>query len=277
MAPHSRQSPGSRLPSSSASIGPGRSPEPPRHSLGRRLLRQVRATVLDYAPVVAVFLFARVALAEAYYIPSGSMEPTMLVGDRLWVNKLRFGPHIPFTSITLPGYAEPARGDIAVFVSPPQDPSIRITPDDITPTLVKRIVGVGGDTLFMREGKLFVNGVIEARSMRDSTFTSDMTSQPNPLFQWQRAIGINGSRFGEAVAQPTLHHWGPLVVPAGSFFMMGDNRDNSVDSRYYGTVPRANVRGRPTFVYHSYDTEAGLDFFRFLTEVRWSRLGTWIR
>jgi signal peptidase I len=78
------------------------------------------------------------------------MEPTLLVGDWLFVNKLRYGPHIPFTHHSLPGYARPTRGDVAVFVSPPQDPSIRIAPDEITPTLVKRIVAVAGDTLVMR-------------------------------------------------------------------------------------------------------------------------------
>lgn len=67
----------------------------------------------------------------------------------------------------------------------------------------------------------------------------------------------------------TLHNWGPLVVPAGFFFMMGDNRDNSVDSRYYGIVPRENMRGRPTFVYYSFDMDQGVDYFRAVTEIRW--------
>ena len=215
------------------------------------------------------------ALAEAYYIPSGSMEPTLLVGDRLFVNKLRFGPHIPFTDINLPGYAEPKRGDIAVFQSPPQDLAIRITPEDVTPTLVKRIVGVAGDTLYMRDGQLFLNGVAESRSNVGAT--SGMGDVVHPLFAWQHSIEARGSRFGEPVEQPSLHNWGPLVVPPGAFFMMGDNRDNSVDSRYYGPVPRANVRGRSTFVYYSFDTERGVDFVRAITEVRWRRLGTWIR
>src|SRR3982750_59650 len=108
---------------------------------------QVRALILSWVPVLAVFFFPRVALAEAYRIPSGSMEPTLLVGDWLFVNKLRFGPHIPFTNHSLPGYAAPKRGDVTVFVSPPQDVSIRISPDEVTPVLVKRIIGVGGDTL----------------------------------------------------------------------------------------------------------------------------------
>lgn len=239
------------------------------------LYHTLRAFVLNVAPVVIVFLVARVALAEAYRIPSGSMEPTLLVGDWLFVNKLRFGPHIPFTSVNLPGYAEPKRRDVAVFVSPDQDPSIRITPDQVAPILVKRIVGVAGDTLYMRSGLLYVNGVPEEG--KDSIpIATDGMNLEQPLFQWERKFEVKGTRFGEPLDKLTLHNWGPLVVPAGHFFMMGDNRDNSVDSRYYGLVPRANLRGRPTFVYYSFDMDQGVDYFRAITEIRWGRLGTWI-
>src|SRR5687768_2942177 len=102
------------------------------------LITRARPTILGYLPIIAIFLVARVALAEAYAIPSGSMEPTLQVGDRLFVNKLRLGPHVPFTDISLPGYAQPRRNDIVVFVSPPQPPAIRISPDEVTPTVIKR-------------------------------------------------------------------------------------------------------------------------------------------
>lgn len=251
---------------------------PPQGSAGRTsAVSQARALLASIAPVIGIFLVARVALAEAFRIPSGSMEPTLLVGDWLFVNKLRFGPHVPFTNVNLPGYAEPRRGDVAVFESPPQDPAIRIAPDIISPTLVKRVVGVAGDTLHMRDGQLYLNGVAESRSARSAFSAGDMANMEQPLFAWQHALEIQRSRFGEPVAKPTLHNWGPLVVPPAMFFMMGDNRDNSVDSRYYGPVPRANFRGRPTFVYYSFDTELGLDFVRAITEIRWGRLGTWIR
>ena len=244
----------------------------PRASLAVR----ARAFIMSVLPVLAIFLGTRQLLAEAFRIPSGSMEPTLLVGDWLFVNKLRFGPHIPFTNRSLPGYASPKRGDVTVFVSPPQDETIRISPDQVTPTLVKRIVGVAGDTLVMRHGQLMVNGAA-LPSTSSFVLPDSMADQPQPIFAWQHRIEIRGSRFGPPIPAPSLHEWGPVVVPSGMFFMMGDNRDNSVDSRYYGPVPRANLRGTPMFVYYSYDPEEGLDYFRAVTAIRWRRLGTWIR
>jgi signal peptidase I len=242
-----------------------------------RLIGRARTIIMGYLPAIAIFFGARTLLAEAFRIPSGSMEPTLQVGDWLFVNKLRLGPNIPFTNTSLPGYAEPRRNDVVVFVSPPQDPAIRISPDEVTPMLVKRIVGVGGDTLFMRQGSLFVNGTLVPPRNVDPTPLGAMVDEPQPLFAWQHRIEVARSRFGAAEAFPSLHSWGPIVIPAGMFFMMGDNRDNSVDSRYYGPVPRGNLRGTPTFVYYSYDPIDGLDYFRALTEIRWRRLGTWIR
>src|SRR5215510_15529217 len=237
---------------------------------------RARAFIVGVLPVLAIVLGTRQLLAEAFRIPSGSMEPTLLVGDWLFVNKLRFGPHIPFTSHSLPGYAKPKRGDVTVFISPPQDVSIRISPDEVTPTLVKRIVGIGGDTLLMRHGQLTVNGTA-VPSPSSFILPDTVADEPQPIFAWQHQIEIRGSRFGAPVETPSLHEWGPLVVPAGTFFMMGDNRDNSVDSRYYGPVPRANLRATPMFVYYSYDPESGVDYVRALTSIRWRRVGHWIR
>jgi signal peptidase I len=254
----------------------GRSPARSVSLRRRTLVSRTRATIMSFLPTLLLFLGARQLLAEAYRIPSGSMEPTLLVGDRLFVNKLRLGPHIPFTNQLLPGYAAPQRGDIVVFISPPQDPSIRITPDDVTPMLVKRIVGIGGDTLLMRHGQLIVNGTV-VPSPNAFVLADSLADVPQSIFGWQHAIEIRGSRFGPAPAVPSLHEWGPLVVPAGTYFMMGDNRDNSVDSRYYGPVPRANLRGTPMFIYYSYDPDRGMDYVRAVTAIRWSRIGHWIR
>ena len=240
--------------------------------------RRARDFVLGLLPVVGLATVTRVALAEAFRIPSGSMERTLLVGDWLFVNKLRYGPHVPFSHLTLPGYATPRRRDVAVFESPPQDSSIRITPGEVTPTLVKRIVGVGGDTLAMRGGQLYVNGVTEPPGpAHGDSAAAAFAAQASPIFRWQHRLEARGTGLGPPPPQPTLHDWGPLVVPSGTYFMMGDNRDNSVDSRFYGPVPRENLRGTPMFVYYSYEQEAGLDYFRAVTEIRWRRIGTWIR
>jgi signal peptidase I len=237
---------------------------------------RVRAQIIGLLPVIAIFFGTRQLLAEAFRIPSGSMEPTLLVGDWLFVNKLRYGPHIPFTRVSLHGYATPKRGDVAVFISPPQDFAIRISPDDITPTLVKRIVGIAGDTLLMRHGQLLVNGV-SFGSPNSFVLPDSIAERPQPIFAWQHGIEVSDSRFGPPAGAPSLHEWGPVIIPGGSYFMMGDNRDDSVDSRYYGPVPRANLRGTPMFIYYSYDPAAGHNYLRAVTAIRWRRLGTWIR
>ena len=204
------------------------------------------------------------------------MIPSLLVGDWLFVNKLRFGPHIPFTSITLPGYAEPRRGDIVVFVSPYQ-PDEEAIGNDPTPTLVKRVVGLGGDTLHMRAGVVHVNGVAQRQGYAAANNPVGDPNETSPLFEWQRRHHVTGTRFGPPPAQPTHDHWGPLVVPAGHLFMLGDNRYQSKDSRYWGPVPRRNVRGRPLFVYYSYNADDSDRPLPALTDIRWGRIGHVIR
>ncbi|HEX9564992.1 MAG TPA: signal peptidase I [Gemmatimonadaceae bacterium] len=215
---------------------------------------------------VLIFLFLRTFLIEAYRIPSGSMIPSLLIGDWLFVNKLVYGPHIPFTKVNLPGYSEPKRYEIAVFVSPLQIDQ----PDDPTPTLVKRIVGLPGDTLHMRGGRLFIDGVEQTLGYGDQSRPGD-PNEISFLFDWQKKYDLDASRFGPAPEQPTHDNWGPLVIPARFYFMMGDNRYESKDSRYWGIVPRENFRGRPMFVYYSWNADSDRAL-PALTDIRWGRL-----
>src|SRR5881394_3293211 len=119
------------------------------------------------------------------------MIPTLLVGDWLFVNKLAYGPTIPFTNTHLPGYSSPKHNDIVVFVSPYQPDN----GDDPTPTLVKRLIGMPGDTLYMREGVVYLNGIAQRQGFANTNYKGDPASV-DPLFDWQHKIEVKGSRFG---------------------------------------------------------------------------------
>ena len=221
---------------------------------------------------VLIFLVVRTFLVEAFRIPSGSMIPSLLVGDWLFVNKLRYGPHIPFTNIRLPAYAEPQRGEVVVFKSPPQLDQ----PWDPTPTLVKRLVAVPGDTAYMRGGLLYIDGIPQRQGFGAERNRVGDPDETSPLFAWQHEYELSGTRFGPPPAVPTHDHWGPLLVPAERYLMLGDNRYDSKDGRYWGLVPRDNMRGRPLFVYYSWNAESEQPL-AFITEIRWNRIGHWIR
>ena len=223
---------------------------------------------------VLIFLVIRTFFIEAYRIPSGSMVPTLLVGDWLFVNKLVYGPHIPFTDITLPGYGEPTRGDVVVFKSPTQIDQ----PWDPNPTLVKRLMGLPGDTIYMRDDLLFVNGMERRQGHGTADNPKGDPNAYNALFEWQHAYELKGSRFPDPPARPTVGNWGPLVIPDRHYFMLGDSRHDSKDGRFWGLVPRQNFRARPLFVYYSYRGGGESDdVFPFITDIRWSRIGTRIR
>src|SRR3954468_16291528 len=235
------------------------------------------------AGAVVIYLFVKTLLVEAFRIPSGSMIPTLLIGDWLFVNKLAYGPTIPFTNNHLPGYTNPQHNDVIVFVSPYQADNA----PDFTPTLVKRLIGMPGDTLHMRDGQLFLNGIPQRQGFAATNYKGD-NSQIAPNFEWQHKFELKSSRFGPAPAQPTLGNWGPLVVSADHYFMMGDNRYCSKDSRYWGLVPKENVRGRPLFVYYSYvpgpsanDNECSVQIsdhpLPFISNIPWGRIGHLIR
>jgi signal peptidase I len=213
---------------------------------------------------VVVFLVVRTFLLEAFQIPSGSMENTLLAGDFLFVNKAVYGAPIPGTDARLPAFGTPARGDIVVFAYP-KDPSLNY---------VKRVIGLPGDTVAMRAGAVSVNG---AALVEPYVRRTDPTHDGfDPQFNWQRDYLADRSLETRRRYRPTRDTWGPLVVPADRLFVLGDNRDNSHDSRYWGFVDRPAVKGRPLVVYFSYDRETG-DPLPWLTDIRWRRLGSLIR
>ncbi|MEO6446299.1 MAG: signal peptidase I [Gemmatimonadaceae bacterium] len=213
---------------------------------------------------VLLFLVVRAFVVEAFKIPSGSMEGTLLVGDFLLVNKLVYGAELPFSHQRLPAVRVPARGDVIVFQ----------WPSDPTKNFVKRLVGVPGDTLLMHEGMLYRNGVrLQERYVRHTDPGVDPSGDE---FRWQADYLVRTVEASSRSYHPSRNNWGPLVVPGEHLFVLGDNRDNSLDSRYWGFVPDSMVRGTPMVVYYSYDPDSSsrLDW---LTRVRWSRLGDRIR
>ncbi len=217
----------------------------------------------SFVVAIVVFLIVRAFLVEAFKIPSGSMEKTLLVGDFLLVNKLVYGAEIPFTHKRLPAVHQPRFGDVVVFQWP-QDP---------TKNFVKRLVGLPGDTLAMRDGELIRNG----RDLQERyVLHTDPGADPSgEEFRWQRDHLVRTAEASTGY-HPSRNNWGPLVVPARHYFMLGDNRDNSLDSRYWGFVPDSLVRGEPLVVYYSYQPDS-TSAMPWLTRVRWKRLGSRIR
>jgi signal peptidase I len=207
-----------------------------------------------------VWFFLRTFLVEAFRIPSGSMENTLLIGDFLFVNKALYGAEVPLIHTHLPAVREPRRDDILVFDSVEEE-GLKV---------VKRLIGMPGDTLSMENGELFRNGqrVKEPYAVHADPTRSEDPIQRAKMREWQLPHLV---RRDPATYQPDLQEWGPIVVPPDSFFMMGDNRDSSYDGRYWGFLPRKNVRGKPLVVYFSYDPSSWRTL-PFLTAVRWSRL-----
>ncbi len=212
--------------------------------------------IKSLAVALVVWYLLTSLLVQAFRIPSGSMENTLLVGDFLFVNKALYGAELPILHKRLPAFSEPKRSEIVVFDSV-EDPGISV---------VKRIVGVSGDTIGMKDNVFLLNG----RPVDEDYVVRGNRGDPRDprMRSWQLKYLVDGQ--DRRSYRPTLKNWGPLVVPPDSFFVMGDNRDNSYDGRYWGFLGRDRIRGKPLFVYYSYD-KRGLSPLPFLTAIRWSR------
>jgi signal peptidase I len=226
---------------------------------GRWMWEGVKAV----STAIVLFLVIRTFVVEAFKIPTGSMESTLLVGDFLLVNKAVYGAELPMMHARIPGVAIPARGDVVVFL-PPHDPN---------KNYVKRIVGVPGDTLEMRDKVLYLNG--EPQNEVFAQHIDLFTDPADPRMRWQSDHLVEGSDDRSAY-RPTRDTWGPLAVPPDKYFALGDNRDNSEDSRYWGFLDATSIKGRPIFVYYSFRRDP-LEPFSWLTDVRWRRIGELIR
>jgi signal peptidase I len=207
-----------------------------------RLWREYRGTLLF---LFLMFCF-RSAWADWVTVPTGSMNPTIIEGDRLLVDKHALGFRIPFTRVRLTPGDEPERGDIVVFDSPVDGTS-----------LVKRVAAVPGDTVELQGDVLVVNGRPARYEPGDADRMRDLlssTAAREPLLL--REVGLGREHDVMFLTGPSSREvFGPMTVPADMYFMLGDNRDNSADSRYFGFVPRRNIVGRATRVVVSLNPE----------------------
>ena len=207
--------------------------------------------------VLVVGLFVMTFVAQNYVIPSGSMKNTLLIGDHLVVDRITLMP--PPSWMPLIRSREPRRGDIVVFYKPVYQPGIDVPDADGTPqytTLVKRLIGVPGDHLHLRNGIVFMNGDAQPVGSVQPTTTENFNEFLDN-FPAVPPAGVPGSTGSWAVNFSSHIQDGDLVVPPGMYFMMGDNRHNSLDSRFWGFVPRANILGRPLFNYWSIEASDG--------------------
>ena len=194
--------------------------------------------------VLALVLFSvRSSLADWNDVPSGSMQPTILVGDRILVNKLAYDLKLPFTTWHLAEWSNPRRGDIVVFYSP----------HDGT-RLVKRVVGLPGDTVALQDEQLIINGNPVAYAPLDAGLAEQLPPVERPGSQFATEQLPDHQHVVMALPRlPAKRTFSPVTVPANRYFMMGDNRDNSFDSRYFGVVDRKQILGKATTVVLSLD------------------------
>lgn len=226
-----------------------------------------RGVIAEWTVTIILLLFGTTTLVQAFVIPTGSMKETLLIGDHLLVDKLAYSPAGRFTKNVLP-YEDVRRGDIIVFRYPV----------DIRQTFVKRVIGTPGDHIRLDKKRVFLNGkmvnepYVVHKSDYIEPYRDNFPSEGNAPYAQAVQMFENNVQNGE------------VVVPPNSYFAMGDNRDESLDSRYWGFVPRGNIIGKPLIIYWSYDapTEAlaspgfGIDHIldlvqHFFTKTRWNR------
>lgn len=218
----------------------------PREERGRAEEARPRGGLWEWIKSLGLafvlFLIIRTFLLQSFYISSGSMEDTLLVGDVLMVSKAAYGAKVPGTAARLPGWDAPSRGEIVIF-RPEHDPEVDV---------VKRVVGVPGDTLEMRDGSLYLNG-----QRQPEPYVRHDPNAPNETHPWMvwQYDALLPSVDRDAYT-PSRDDWGPILVPDDAYFVMGDNREESLDSRYWGFLEGWRIRGKVAFLYYSFDAES---------------------
>ncbi len=220
---------------------------------------------------LGVALFLRAFVVEAFQIPSGSMIPTLAIGDHIFVSKFAYAISLPFSNAVIATLGKPKRGDVIVFKYPP----------DQTVDYVKRVVGLPGETLELRHSQVFVDGrPMPREELRqscgpndDGGFKDDVERQPCEV--WLEHLDSKSHETHQMPLRWTSSNFGPVTIPPGHYFVMGDNRDNSKDSRVWGFVPFELIKGRALVVWWSRDPAHGglspsgiVDWF---SSIRWGR------
>jgi signal peptidase I len=235
----------------------------------RKLADSTRDFVTEWTINILILLFGTTTLVQAFIVPTPSMDTTVRVGDHLLVDKLSYSPADAVTKHLLP-YTEPKRGDIIVFR----------WPIDISQNYVKRVIGVPGDHIHLENKTVYLNGKALVEPYIQHIDRIPREYRDNfPKDPWTES-GLVSDRAQKMLDEHVVN--GEVVVPPGSYFAMGDNRDNSLDSRYWGFVPRENIIGKPLLIFWSYDAptadwvDYNLDHFidlakNFFVKTRWNR------
>ena len=192
----------------------------------------VREYIEAFAVAIVLALLIRTFVVQAFKIPSGSMEDTLLVGDHILVNKFMYGERIPYTDLRFFDFKRPQQGDVIVF----------IYPEDESKDFIKRVVAVEGDTIEVKEKKVYVNDTLQ--------------NEPFAVHKDNAVIPAHVTK---------RDYFGPQQVPKDMLFVMGDNRDRSADSRFWGFVPLSKVKGKAFLIYWSWGG--------FMRDIKWSRIG----
>ena len=221
--------------------------------------------IIDYArsffPVLLIVFLLRSFLFEPFRIPSGSLKPTLLVGDFILVNKFDYGIRLPVIHKKIYALNEPKRGDIIVFRWP-LDPSV---------DFIKRVIGVPGDRISYVKKVLTVNGQEMPQQFEKNDTDHDGKNETwNVIQKKENFFGIQHSIY--QIPEKVNDDFHDLVVPSGMYFVMGDNRDDSADSRFWGFVPETNILGKASVIWMSWNSDGS-----FPDKIRWNRLGEVIR